>query len=121
MRRRIIIHRPGIYRWWEIDFECRPLPHLAINPNPPVALLNDPVDGCKPDARTLASRLRGKERLKRVCPCRLVHPHAAIAEGEHDVAAQFRLRVGRSVVLVDASARARTDPGVLSKNDPGGL
>src|SRR5260370_18830752 len=48
----------------EVDLEPRAFPTLRLHPNAPAALLNDPINGSKPQSSSLALFLGGEERLE---------------------------------------------------------
>jgi len=54
----------GCVHAWKVDLEGGPLAHLAVDPDAPAALLNDPEDGRQAEPRTLTLLLRREEGSK---------------------------------------------------------
>src|SRR4029077_17535382 len=62
----------------QINFECRTYTRLAVNPNVASALLHDPVNRCKSQARSFSKVFGGEERLKNMRLSLCIHTHTLV-------------------------------------------
>src|SRR5207237_1081561 len=77
---------------------------LTVDPDMPLALLYDAVDGREPKSGPLAGFFGGEERLEDPLLRGLVHPTTGIADREHDVRALWQVDVALRVRLVQIHA-----------------